>query len=147
MIPSGLAFSPFSAIDPSLAPALSATSFVCGDLKSLHQNLLRHICIKGGLLGQSLLATFLHHLLNSLHMRMHFLGSSLLCYTEVSQVCVADACWKYIHFPIYITPYGWHLQYMPLISDKIREFFFCCSLSKWRRVSLTLARPALQKDY
>jgi hypothetical protein len=100
MIPSGLAFSPFSAIDPSLAPALSATSFVCGDLKSLHQNLLRHICIKGGLLGQSLLATFLHHLLNSLHMRMHFLGSSLLCYTEVSQVCVADACWKYIHFPI-----------------------------------------------
>jgi hypothetical protein len=66
MIPSHLAFPPFSCHRSMISLAPGSASFICGDLKSLHQNLLRHMH-QGSLLGQSLLATFLRHLVNSLH--------------------------------------------------------------------------------
>ena len=66
MIPSHLAFPPFS-YHRSISLAPGSASFICGDLKSLHQNMLRHVH-QGSLLGQSLLATFLRHLVNSLHL-------------------------------------------------------------------------------
>jgi hypothetical protein len=79
----------------SLAPG--PDGFICGDLKFLHQNLVRHLCQRE-LQGQSLLATFLHLPVSSLHMHLLLVPTGrpealLCCAPEKHPMFCVCWCW------------------------------------------------------